>query len=192
MNEKALELLLQRRSVAVAKLGEPGPDDAQIDVMLRAASRVPDHRKLTPWRFIIFKGEARAAFGSVLADACAAEDHTPPSEARLKIETERFLRAPVVVAAISSIKTDQKATPEWEQVLSAGAACQNLVLAANALGFATNWITEWYAYSPRIAKALRLGPAERVAGFIYIGTAPEAPEERERPVLAHIVSHWRA
>ena len=109
---------------------------------------------------------------------------------RLETEAKRFLRAPVVVAVISSPRKDHKATPEWEQVLSTGAVCQNLVLAANAMGFGTSWITEWYAYSPGIARVLELAATERVAGFIYIGTALEKPEERERPRLEDIVRHW--
>ena len=189
-SEPTLKLLAGRRSISANKLGEPGPAPGQLDRILRIAARVPDHRKLAPWRFIVFAGEARARFGARLAEVCAAEEKDTPSAMRLETEAGRFLRAPVVVAVISSPRQDQKATPEWEQVLSAGAACQNLVVAANASGFGTCWITEWYAYSPGVAKVLELGAAERVAGFIYIGTAQETPEERERPLMADIVRHW--
>ena len=186
----ALELLEKRRSVSANKLGEPGPSADQLDRILKIAARVPDHRKLAPWRFLVFDGTSRDRFGAILAEVCRQEEKEPPSAMRLETEAARFLRAPVIVAVISSPRQDAKATPQWEQILSAGAVCQNLVVAADASGFATCWITEWYAYSPGIAAALGLSAHERIAGFIYIGTAREAPEERERPLLRDIVKRW--
>ena len=189
MTNPALDLLLSRRSVSANALGEPGPSEAEAELMLRAASRVPDHKKLAPWRFLLFRGAARAAFGKVLAKACRAEEKEPGAF-RLENEAKRFLRAPLVIAVISRVVQSQGA-PEWEQILSAGAACQNLILAANALGYGTQWITEWRAYSEGVRRALGLAPNERVAGFVYIGTAKEKPEERERPKLDAIVADWR-
>jgi nitroreductase len=186
----AIDLLMQRRSVKPGMLREPGPDAGQLERILRAATRVPDHKKLVPWRFIVFEGEARASFGRVLLKACVAEAKATPTAARLEAERTRLLRAPTVVAAVSRV-TPNAAAPEWEQVLSCGAACFSLCLAANALGFATCWITEWYSYSPAVREALRLGAAERLAGFIYIGTATERQPERERPELVTVVEHWR-
>ncbi|HEX6001039.1 MAG TPA: nitroreductase [Hyphomicrobiaceae bacterium] len=188
--EPALELLLTRRSVKPGMLGEPGPSPAQLTAILTAASRVPDHKKLVPWRFVIFAGEARAAFGEVLVRACRAEEKEPPSAMRLETERTRLLRAPCVVAVISRV-TPNPAAPEWEQVLSCGAACMNLSLAANAMGFATCWLTEWYTYSPGVWAALKLAENEKVAGYIYIGTAKERQEERERPDLGKIASRWQ-
>jgi nitroreductase len=188
MTHPAIDLLLSRRSVSANALTEPGPDAAEIELMLRAASRVPDHKKLVPWRFILFQGEARAAFGKILAGICAAEDKEA-NAFRLETESKRFLRAPLVIAVISRV-VENKAAPEWEQVLSCGAACQNLTLAANALGYGTQWITEWYGYSEGVRRALKLAENERVAGFVYIGTAKEKPEERERPKLDDIVTAW--
>ena len=189
MPHPAIDLLLARRSVSANALGEPGPAPAEVELMLKAASRVPDHKKLVPWRFILFQGEARAAFGKVLAEICRAEE-TEANAFRLETESKRFLRAPLVIAVISrEVKTP--GAPEREQILSAGAACQNLILAANALGYATQWITEWYGYSQGVRRALRLAENERVAGFVYIGTAKEKPDERERPDLAEIVAAWR-
>lgn len=189
MSPDALELLLTRRSVKAGMLGEPGPSPEQLSTILRAAARVPDHKKLVPWRFVVFEGDARGAFGEVLAAACASEEREPPSAVRLEAERTRLMRAPCVVAVISRV-TPNPAAPEWEQVLSCGAVGMNLCLAANAMGFATCWLTEWYAYSPAVKAALELGDNERVAGFIYIGTARERPEERERPDLARIVTRW--
>lgn len=190
MSNATLDLLAARRSVKPALLADPGPSPAELERILTIAARVPDHKKLAPWRFIVFEGEARAGFGEVLAAACEAEEKDKPSPARLTMERGRFLRAPLVVAVISSLKPAP--IPDWEQELSAGAACFNLCLAANALGYASNWVTEWCAYSPRVATALGLGPRERVAGFIYVGTAKEKPEERERPALADVVTRWQA
>lgn len=184
-----IDHLLTRRSSKPAVMGEPGPDAADLQRILTAAARVPDHKKLAPWRFVVFQGEARARFGEVIAAACAAEEKEPPSPSRLETERTRFLRAPLVVAVVSRVRPVAGA-PEWEQVLSCGAACMNLCHAANALGFATSWVTEWYAYSPRVTAALGLTDGERVAGFIYVGTAKERLDERERPALADVASYW--
>lgn len=184
-----LDLLLTRRSVKAAMLAEPGPSPEQLTTILTAAARVPDHKKLEPWRFIVFEGDARARFGEALAKACAAEEREAPSHVRLEIERARLLRAPTVVAVVSRV-TPNPGAPEWEQVLSCGAVCMNLCVAANALGFGTCWITEWYSYSPGVRAALRLADNERVAGFVYIGTAKERQPDRERPDLAKITSRW--
>jgi nitroreductase len=189
MSQDTLDLLLRRRSAKAAMLAEPGPSPQQLDTILTAASRVPDHKKLEPWRFIVFEGEARATFGRVLLKACLAEDKETPSAARLETERTRLLRAPTVVAVVSRV-TPNPGAPEWEQVLSCGAACFNLCLAANALGFGTCWITEWYSYSPAVSAALGLAANERIAGFVYIGTATEAHPDRDRPQLAKIVTRW--
>jgi len=189
MGQETIELLLGRRSAKPAMLGDPGPAPAQLDTILTAAARVPDHKKLVPWRFIVFEGEARAAFGRVLLKACLGEERETPSAARLEFERTRLLRAPTVVAVISRV-TPNPAAPEWEQILSCGAACFNLCLAANALGFGTAWITEWYSYNAAVRAALKLAASERCAGFIYIGTAKEQQEDRERPPLAQIVTRW--
>jgi nitroreductase len=189
MHQETLDLLLTRRSVKAAMLAEPGPTPGQLTTILTAAARVPDHKKLEPWRFIVFEGEARASFGRVLLKACLAEDKETPSAARLETERTRFLRAPTVVAVISRV-TPNPGAPDWEQILSSGAVCFNLCLAANALGFGTCWITEWYAYSPAVREGLHLAANERVAGFVYIGTAKERQSERDRPQLDKIITRW--
>ena len=189
MTNPAIDLLLTRRSVSANSLTEPGPTAAELEMMLRSATRVPDHKKLVPWRFLLFQGEARAAFGKILAAICRAEEKDPGAF-RLENEEKRFLRAPLVIAEISRLVKNPGA-PDWEQILSAGAACQNLLLAATALGYGAQWITEWYGYSEGVRQALRLAENERVAGFVYIGTPKEKPDERERPVLADIVTAWR-
>jgi nitroreductase len=190
MTLSTTELLLTRRSSKVATLAAPGPSAPQLETILMAAARVPDHKRLVPWRFVVFEGEARLRFGEVLAATCAAEEASPPSAARLEMERGRFMRAPTVIGVISRV-TPTPGVPEIEQLLSCGAACQNLVVAANAMGFGTCWITEWYAFSPGVRSALGLAANEQVAGFIYIGTALERQPDRDRPVLANIVSRWQ-
>jgi nitroreductase len=189
MTNPTIDLLLARRSVSANSLAEPGPSASELELMLKAASRVPDHKKLVPWRFLLFQGEARAEFGKVLAEVCRAEEDDPGAF-RLENEAKRFLRAPLVIAVVSRV-VKNPAAPDWEQILSAGAACQNLIVAATALGYGAQWITEWCGYSQGVRKALRLADNERVAGFVYIGTPKEKPEERERPTLADIVASWR-
>lgn len=190
MENPIIAFLSERRSVKPDRLTAPGPSPAELTTMLTIASRVPDHKKLAPWRFIVIEGEARAQLGEVVAQACIAAEKEPPSHVRLETERSRLLRAPLVIAVVSRV-TAHRSAPEWEQILSAGAACFNLCLAANALGYGTSWITEWIAYNQAVGAALGLGDNERIAGFVYVGTPTERSEERERPALADIVSHWR-
>jgi nitroreductase len=189
MENTILAFLASRRSVKPDRLLAPGPTPDELETILKIASRVPDHKKLAPWRFIVIEGEAREKLGEVAAEACQAEDNEPPSHVRLAFERGRVARAPLVIAVVSHV-TQHRSAPEWEQVLSAGAACLNLCLAANALGYGTSWITEWIAYSDRVRAALGLGEGDRIAGFIYIGTPAEPPQERDRPALADIVRRW--
>lgn len=189
MTNAILDLLATRRSAKPLMLVEPAPSAAELAQILAIASRVPDHKKLAPWRFIVIEGDARARLGEEIAAACLAEETMPPSEARLEGERNRLMRSPLVVCAVSRV-TPNAAAPEWEQILSAGAACLNMCLAANAMGYGTCWLTEWIAYSPRVRAALKLAENERVAGFIYIGTPKDKQPERERPVLDDIVTRW--
>lgn len=183
---QTLDLLRTRRSGSAKTMTGPGPDDAQIQTLLACASRVPDHGKLAPWRFITFTGDARVRFGGVLADAIRKADPTASDE-RIQQERNRFLRAPVIIGVVSKVRTGIP-IPEWEQVLSAGASCQTLLIAAHAMGFVANWITEWYAYDTNVHAALKLAEGERIAGFVYIGHPAEPLSERPRPPLETIVT----
>ncbi len=158
-------------------------------MILRAAHRVPDHGKLGPWRFFILRGDARAEFGEVLGAAYLKENPDAFDEL-IEVEKERFQRAPVIVAVTSRITPEHK-IPEWEQTLSSGAACMNMLNAAHALGFAAQWITEWPAYNDDVSRALGVGEHERIAGFVYIGTAAQPPDERTRPEIGDIVTEWK-
>ncbi len=181
-----LDLLLTRRSGSAKAMTGPGPTSDQLADILRCGARVPDHGKLFPWRFILFEGEARARAGDILADVAQAEG---AHERQVEEERGRFLRAPVVIGVVSAAREMIK-IPVWEQELSAGAVCQTMMIAATAMGFVANWLTEWYAYHPLVGERLGLKAGERMAGFIYIGH-PAAPlEERPRPDVDAIVSRF--
>jgi nitroreductase len=186
----ALQLLKTRRSVKPMELSDPAPSEAEIDTLLGIASRVPDHGKLTPWRFIVFSGVARLSAGEVIAEAFRSNraDATPE---QIDFERKRLARAPLVIAVVSRAGAHAK-IPEWEQELSAGASAMSLVLAAHAMGYAASWITEWYSYDRRVLDALGLAPNERMAGFVHIGRPVKPPEDRERPKLAEIVTRYSA
>lgn len=182
----AKTLLATRRSVSIPALREPGPSEAVLGEILTAASRVPDHGKLAPWRFVLFRGNAAPALGKALA-ALAETREGPLSEARRAYEEARFTRAPLVIGVVSTAKPHFK-IPEWEQVLSAGAATMNLIHAAHAHGFAANWITEWVAYDDEAKRLMGIAAEEKVVGFVYIGTPSEVPSDRPRPELSAVVS----
>jgi nitroreductase len=187
-SEAARRLIALRRSSSADRMTGPGPDDATLAAILEMAARVPDHRKIFPFRFIVIAGEARARAGDTLARRFAAT--TPGGTAeQISVERNRFLRAPVVVAIVARIDKQHR-TPEWEQTLTNGAVGLNMLLAASACGFAANWLTEWCAYDEGFRSALGLAAEERIAGFVYIGTATEPPRERQRPPMADLVSHY--
>jgi nitroreductase len=181
---KALDLLLARRSGSAKAMKEPGPNKKQLAQILEAGARVPDHGKLFPWRFIIFEGKGRARAGDILAEVMEAEGERAK---QVEEERARFLRAPVVIGVISAAREQHK-IPLWEQELSAGAVCQNILIAATASGFVANWLSEWYSYHPVVKERLGLKPGERIAGFIYIGTPKDDLEERPRPEMEKIVT----
>jgi nitroreductase len=184
---QALDLLLSRRSGSAKTMKGPGPNAEQLRRILAAAVRVPDHGKLTPWRFIVFEGEGRMRMGNILAECIAGERDS--SAERIEQERGRFMRAPVIVAVVSRAR-ELLPIPVWEQQLSAGAVCMTMVTAAHAMGFVANWITEWCAYHPKVLERIGLKPTERIAGFIYIGHPVEPLEERPRPPLDAVVTRF--
>lgn len=184
-NPELVETLLKRRSASAKTMGAPGPTAEEVKTILAAGMRTPDHGKLAPWWFVTFEGERREAFGDVLKAAWAKREPQATPE-KLEDERKRFTRVPLVIGVISSPR--ESTIPVWEQVLSAGAACQNILLAANALGYGANWLTNWCSYDDAVRAAMGLRAYENVAGFIYIGTALAAPEERDRPDPAAITN----
>jgi nitroreductase len=185
MND-AIALLKRRRSVPPPLLSGPAPSPEELKEILTIASRVPDHGKLAPWRFVVFEGKARERAGRIALELRLA-DKPDMDEAGKAEELRRFARAPLVIGVVSRAAPHVK-IPEWEQVLSAGAVCMNMILAARALGFAATWHTEWMAYDARFRAAIGLAEHERIAGFIHIGKTAATIEDRPRPPLAEIVT----
>jgi nitroreductase len=182
-----LALLATRRSGKPRDLAAPGPDAAQLARILEIAARIPDHGKIAPWRFVIVPEDARDALAEVITTAYCAER---PQAARLEIEAlEQFAhQAPTLVVVLSAPRTESH-IPLWEQELSAGAACMNLLNAAHAMGFAGGWLTGWAAYSDAVRDAFGAAP-ERIAGYIFLGTPSRPLEERPRPEMNTIVRKW--
>lgn len=183
-----LQVLDQRRSVPSRQLRAPGPDTSTLLQMLRSASRVPDHGKLVPFRFIRIQGEARTAMGELLARRTLQQDPSAPAAAVAK-ERGRFASAPLIVAVVARLQPGHK-VPLQEQWLTAGSVCFALLQAAQAYGFGAQWLTGWAATDPVVCSELGLGPDERIAGFIHIGTAAMQVPERERPDPATLLSDW--
>ncbi len=169
-------------------MGEPGPTPEQLTEILKSAVRVPDHGKLTPWRFILFEGEARAKFGEAMK-ARWQELHPEHGPELINFQRGMLLRAPVVIAVISTAAPHPK-IPEWEQTLSAGAVCQTMLIAAAAQGVGCAWNTDWIAYDREIANVMGLAPHEKVAGFIYLGTSTAPLEDRPRPDPFSLLTRW--
>jgi nitroreductase len=182
-----LSLLHTRRSGKPRNMVSPGPNGTQLDAILHAAIRVPDHGKLAPWRFVIIGTDQRAALADVLTRAYRAEK---PDASRLEIEAmEQFAhQAPTLIVALSAPKAASK-IPLWEQELSAGAACMQLLNAAHASGFVGSWLTGWPTYSVAVRDAFG-GEGEKIAGFIFIGTPGNILEERPRPERDIVISNW--
>ena len=188
-NPGVLNFLRARRSTLVKNMTGPGPDGDQIADIIDMSVRVPDHRKLSPFRFLTFTGKAREDFGKHIGAAFAANNPDMPLD-RTIFESGRLLRAPVVIAVISSPVDCMRGTPKWEQILSAGAVCFQMLLAARAMGFAGQWLTEWYAYDEDVQAALGLSDDENIAGFMFLGTATEDPLERARPDAKALTRAW--
>lgn len=188
MNSTVIDFLLSRKSAPIPELKEPAPGDDEISTMIRIATRVPDHGRLAPWRFVIYRGKARHEIGEMLAKRALEREGDLP-EARLDQERARFARAPLVIGVIHCPRDNPK-IPQWEMLLSGAAAAMNLVLAANALGYGTNWITNWYSDDAEARRMLGLAPDERVVGFVHIGTFHGEAPERPRPDPAPLVSEY--
>lgn len=180
---EVLRFLARRRSASAVTLAEPAPTKAELEALLNLAVRVPDHGKLSPWRFILLEGDAKTRFADKLE---ALAQSRGDSKAAAKLGKLRI--PPMGVAVVSSPRPSE--IPEWEQLLSAGAVCTTLLYAAQALGYGANWITDWYAYDAKAKEILGLTPSEQVAGFIFMGTPADPPLERERPSAAALIRAW--
>lgn len=186
----ALKLLNDRRSVPSRQLSDPGPDAAELQALLQAAARVPDHGKLVPWRFLLIRGDARRRLGDLLARTTLA-NNPDVAPAMVEKDRERFNFAPLIVTVVARIDETDTKVPAQEQLLSAGCVAYNLLLGAQQLGYGAQWLTGWAAYDPTVRAALGVKDAERIVGFIHIGTAREPAPERLRPDVAALISEWQ-
>jgi nitroreductase len=182
---ETLAFLARRRSASAVTLTAPAPTDAELATLLRLATRVPDHGKLSPWRFVVLRGDGKRRFVEGL-EAIAAER---PDGEKLKAKLGKIKAPPLTVAVVSRLLPGD--IPEWEQRLSSGAVCMTLIIAAQAMGYGANWITDWYAYDEDAGRLLGLAETERVAGYVHLGTSAEAPLERVRPDVEALVSEWK-
>lgn len=182
-----LSLLSTRRSAKPRLLSGPGPTPAELEQILRIASRTPDHGKLQPWRFVIVEDSQRDAFAALLRQALSEEDECATIAHHNKEDEFAHYQGALVVLISAAIPEHK--IPVWEQQLSCGAAGMNLLLGASALGYDAGWLTGWRAYSPRVTRAF-CEAAERIAGFIFIGHSQSELEDRPRPPLDEIVRTW--
>jgi nitroreductase len=184
-----LDFLATRRSGRPRDMVSPGPETLELQRILEISTRTPDHGKLAPWRFVIVAKDQREAFAEILHAAYRIDKDRP---GRLEIEAiEQFAhQAPTLIVALHSPKESSK-IPLWEQELSTGAACFNLLAAAHAYGYVGGWLTGWAAYSDAVRDAFGAAP-ERIAGFIFLGTSGAELQERPRPDYDAVVSDWIA
>lgn len=190
VNEGALALLETRRTIPTFQMAEPGPSEAEIRRMIAAAVRVPDHGKLAPWRFVLYRGAARVTLDARLAPLFAARFPDVP-EAKAAQEAKRFSGVPLTIGVISTAAEHFK-IPVWEQELSVGAAVMNLMLSAHALGYAAQWLSGWCCYDAEAAAILGRREGERFAGLVAIGTPTAPPVDRPRPAFEDVVVEWSA
>jgi nitroreductase len=184
----AIDLLKTRRSVKPREMSGPGPSPAELETILTIGARVPDHGKLSPWRFIIFEGDARGRAGEIIAGVFARKNPNA-SPAEIDVERRRLTDAPLVIGLVSFTKPHPK-VPSWEQELSAGASAMNIVTAATAFGYGACWLTGWFAFDRDVLDGLGLKADEKLAGLIHIGTVSKPSEDRPRPVLSDIVTRF--
>ena len=187
-----IEAMLQRRSIMVRNMTGPGPSEEELEKILRAGTRVPDHGKLTPWRLHLVRGSAQAILGNLFADLFARD--YPDSDAGLvAFERNRPQRAPILITVTSHIQQNHK-IPELEQLLSGGSVCTTLLYAAQLQGFAAQWVTEWPAFHPEIKAAFGCAAQDHILGFLYIGSASkdsnDRPKDRTRPQLTDVITEW--
>ncbi len=182
--------LATRRSGKPRDMNGPGPNAAQLQTILAAAMRVPDHGKLNPWRFVVIDADQRDAFAKLLTTSYRAEK---PEAGRLEIEAmEQFAHQSPCLVAVLSTPVETSKIPLWEQQLSTGAACMQLLNAAHALGFVGGWLTGWPTYNDLVKHSLGGGDKDQIAGFIFIGTASKELEERPRPDPNSVIIQWDA
>ena len=179
---------LERHSTPAKALSSPAPDEKQLRAILRVALSAPDHGRLHPYRFISIRGKARRKLSEIFGQATLDRD-PGVDPAYLAKQKDKPLRSPLIVVVVAHL-TESPKIPEIEQMLSAGAAAHNILLAANALGFGSVWLTGANAYDPYVRAELGLEENERIVGFIYIGTPTLEIPPRPIPQVSNFLSDW--
>jgi nitroreductase len=185
MNE-LLQYLKTRRSGLAMTLVEPAPDAGQIRTMVEIASRVPDHCKLAPWRFVEYGRGAREKLATSFSKLSDRYGDDARRLSRQK-QIDNFRNVPLVIGVVSC-PVDHPKVPVWEQELSAGAATMQLLMAANALGYEAQWLSGFYIFDDEATRLLGLSGDERLAGMVHIGSARAEKKDRTRPALDTIFS----
>jgi nitroreductase len=185
----ALEAMMTRNSVPAKFLSEPAPDGADLEAILETAMRAPDHASLRPWRFLIIRGEARRRLGEIFADALCRRDPLADGAAREK-ELGRPLRSPLIIAVCAEVVEGNPKVPVVEQIVTVGAAAQNMLNAAHAMGYAAIMLTGKNAHDPHVKQALGLQPKDEIVGFLYFGTPDIEVRAKKRPAAAEFVREW--
>lgn len=185
-----IEAIVTRRTVPQVKMASPGPDAAQLERILVAGAAAPDHGKLRPWRFLVVEGAARERLGALFAEAARRIN---PDATEVEVEKQRKapLRAPLIVVVTARAEEGHGNIRPVEQIASAAAAAQNILLAAHALGFAGKWSTGLNAYDATIKAGLGLAPDDHIIGFLYIGSYGVDQPPSPRPSLEEVVMRWQ-
>lgn len=181
--------LLKRRSTPAKVLTEPAPDDTQLQQILEFALYAPDHGRLNPYRFIIIRGEARYKLSRVFGEAVKRRD-PDVSDDYLKKQMDKPLRSPLIVVVVASPIESPK-IPRIEQILSAGSAAHAILLASNAFGYGSIWLTGDNAYDDYVKNALAVSDQEEIVGFIYLGTEALSIPAPDKPQIDVKISQWR-
>lgn len=188
-NPEAIDVLLTRRSVKKADMVGPGPDDRAMERILAAGLRVPDHGRLTPWRFFVYSGDALLELAEAVGKIHINEEPNATEAQRSKIAG--FVTSAPALVIVASTPSDAKPVPKWEQQLSAGASAMSMLIAAHMQGYVGQWLTDWPAFSPGFKAYLGLGAEDQIAGFVFLGSQSETPPERLRPVMSDVVRFFK-
>jgi nitroreductase len=181
----AVEVILGR--VSPIRLAEPGPDAGETDRIVAAGLRAPDHGQLRPWKFLLVRGEAREAFGKLMADSLRRRQPATSDEA-LRMEAAKALRAPLIIVAAATPRNIAK-VPAIEQVAATAAAVENMLIAAHAMGYGGFWRTGATAYDPLFIKSLGLAESDQIVGFVYVGNIA-TPGKPKYPQPDGVVEIW--
>lgn len=186
---EALEAILSRRSVPARQLVEPAPDDVELAEILAAAVTAPDHGAIRPWRFSIIRGAALERLGDLFAEALRRREPQSSEEA-LEVARSKALRSPLVIAVWAEVREGHPKVPPIEQIVSTGAAVQNMLLALHAKGYGAIQLSGPNAHDPFVKAALGLAAKDEIVGFVHVGTPCEPPAAKRRPDAAAFVRHW--